>query len=393
MFKGIYGGRGSGKSHFCALYCIIKALEKSRTRIACLRTIDCKNDESALALIKDYIYKLKIQHLVNISKSLRKIEFFNGSEIMFFGANQSNHENFKSTEGISVCWLDEASLFSEEIITTIVPTIRTEGAEVLFSWNPKTDYDPCYTFLKKQEEQNGSVFMLKANYYNNPFASNNLIEMAKIDKKANYENYLHVWEGFPAKISEQLIYGSLLKVFEFDSPSINEIDYIIGVDWGHTNYSACIRAFIQNNQLYVDYESYKKQLAPRDLKQFFDLIPYSRLLRIIADCNNPLMVSESAQLGYNIEACEKNTNDLRGVIDGINVIKSLDAINIHPRCVHLIEEMRLYRWKKERGFIVPKIIKENDHGVDALRYACQDFIKHKIKSQLFIDSESFFASN
>lgn len=378
-FKGVYGGRGSGKSHFCALYCIIKALQ-SKIRIACLRTVDNKNDESALALLKNYIESLGISHLVEVSKSLRKISFFNGSEVMFFGANNSNHENFKSTEGIKICWLDEASLFSSAIIRTIVPTIRTEGAEVIFSWNPSKDIDPCFAFLNEQEKHGDRVLKIKANYYNNPFASDVLLEQAAADKANNYRRYLHIWQGEPAIETDQLIYAKQIKAKEFESPHPSQVNYIIGVDWGFSNFSAAVRAFIKDNELFIDYENYKTQLTPQGLNEFFNKIPYSKTIEIIADCNNPLMVNETAKLGYFVKACEKNTTEIKGVIDGIEVIRNFKAINIHPRCVNILREMRAYRWQKKGDDILRKVVKEDDHGVDALRYACESYIKNKLRA-------------
>lgn len=379
-YKGVYGGRGSGKSHFCALYCIIKALE-SKKRICCLRTIDNKNDESGLALIKDYIESLGISHLVEVKKGDRKIIFFNGSEIMFFGANDSNHENFKSTENIAICWLDEAALFSMSIIRTIVPTIRHEGAEVIFSWNPSKELDPCNEFLDEQKRHGDRVMMVKANYYDNPFISKNMLDLAHADKENNYERYLHIWEGHPAILSEQLIYSRIVKEVEFESPHPSKVSFMIGVDWGYTNYSAAVRAFIDKGILYVDYESYRLNLGVNDLDDFLKLIPYSKTVPIIADCNSPLLINEAKNRGYYIEGCQKNTNDIQGVVDGIDVLRNLKGIHIHPRCKNLLREMRAYRWQKKGDLILLKPIKVDDHGVDALRYACQKYIISKIKQR------------
>lgn len=378
QFKGLYGGRGSGKSYFCALYCIIKALE-SKKRICCLRTIDNKNDESGLALIKEYVESLGISHLVEVKKGDRKIIFFNGSEIMFFGANDSNHENFKSTENIAICWLDEAALFSMNIIRTIVPTIRREGAEVIFSWNPSKELDPCNEFLNEQASQGDRVMMIKANYYDNPFASQILIDQAEADKANNYERYLHIWEGHPALLSQQLIYSQIVKEVEFESPHPSEVNYMIGVDWGYTNYSAAVRAFIQNDVLHIDHESYRLNLGVNDLDAFFQLIPYNKTIPMIADCNNPLMINEAKIRGYFIKPCQKNTNDVQGVVDGIEAIRNLKGIHIHPRCQNLLREMRAYRWQKKGDTILLKPVKQDDHGVDALRYACEQFIIKKIR--------------
>lgn len=389
-YIGIYGGRGSGKSHFCALYCLIKAIEKER-RIACIRVVDKGNNESGLTLLNNYIKQLGIEHIVNFSN--RKITFFNGSEIMFFGANNSNHQHFKSTEGLDLCWLDEAAAFSYNAIKTISPTVRHQGSQLIFSWNPSLENDPCKNFLEEQASFGDRVLKIKANYYDNPFLSKDMIEEAESDRQNNYHRYLHIWEGEPAIISDQLIYSSIIKEIEFDSPPPNEVNYIIGVDWGYTEYAAAVRAFMRKtdagDELFIDYESYKKELRSSELKGFFDKIPYSKTIKIIADANSPLMIAESSKIGYRIKKCEKNSSEVKGVIDGIDVLRNLAAINIHPRCKNLLREMKGYRWQTKGDEILMKVVKKDDHGVDALRYACENYIKRKNKENSQLDKLFF----
>src|SRR5690606_16685741 len=60
------------------------------------------------------------------------------------------------------------------------------------------------------------------------------------------------------------------------------------------------------------------------------------------------------------------------VVDGIQDVSTLlgaDRLKIHASCTGLIEEMGNYTWDpkaQERGEDKP--VKQNDHGVDALRY-------------------------
>lgn len=75
------------------------------------------------------------------------------------------------------------------------------------------------------------------------------------------------------------------------------------------------------------------------------------------------------------------------VYEGINCVRSLLKINpysgkpriyFHPRCVHLVDEMRKYRWKKRKASAETSVIpveapkpvplKKDDDTVDALRY-------------------------
>ena len=54
-----------------------------------------------------------------------------------------------------------------------------------------------------------------------------------------------------------------------------------------------------------------------------------------------------------------------------------DVLSISPKQENLIRELGIYEYDKksiEKGKEVP--IKENDHGCDALRYACMTAWKH-----------------
>jgi hypothetical protein len=50
---------------------------------------------------------------------------------------------------------------------------------------------------------------------------------------------------------------------------------------------------------------------------------------------------------------------------------------VHPRCAHVLEELRLCSFKVDRlsGDVLPDLKPGMDHLVDALRYALQPMIK------------------
>jgi len=58
--------------------------------------------------------------------------------------------------------------------------------------------------------------------------------------------------------------------------------------------------------------------------------------------------------------------------DGIEFLKSFDIV-VHPRCVHVIDELENYRWKTDpmTDAILQVPQDKNNHTIDALRYACE----------------------
>ena len=114
LFKGakrrnfIFGGRGSGKSHAVAQYCIFRAYQK-KTKVLCTRELQKSISESVHALLCEKIHDMGLDSFFTIQKD--KIYGANGSVFIFAGVRQNVNE-IKSMEGIDICWVEEAQSMS-----------------------------------------------------------------------------------------------------------------------------------------------------------------------------------------------------------------------------------------------------------------------------------------
>jgi len=76
------------------------------------------------------------------------------------------------------------------------------------------------------------------------------------------------------------------------------------------------------------------------------------------------------------------------VIEGIQHVKkwlSLDAngyagLLIHDSCRKIIKEFRNYRWKADQK--KDTVMKQNDHGLDALRYICMTLSRQMARYEM-----------
>jgi phage terminase large subunit len=68
----------------------------------------------------------------------------------------------------------------------------------------------------------------------------------------------------------------------------------------------------------------------------------------------------------------KALNGKDSVHDGIEFLKSYDIV-VHPRCENTIRDLRLYSYETDKltGEILPKLADDNNHVIDALRYALE----------------------
>ena len=74
------------------------------------------------------------------------------------------------------------------------------------------------------------------------------------------------------------------------------------------------------------------------------------------------------------------------VEDGVEHIKSYDEVVIHSRCTKVQEEFRRYGYKVDRlsGDILPVIVDDWNHYIDAIRYALEPVMKRKNNGAIFL---------
>ncbi len=75
----------------------------------------------------------------------------NGSEFIFSGI-KNNVSKIKSTEGVDICWVEEAEKVSENSWSVLIPTIREPGSEIWITFNPDEETHPAYQRLLRKEK-------------------------------------------------------------------------------------------------------------------------------------------------------------------------------------------------------------------------------------------------
>lgn len=205
-YKGAFGGRGSGKSHFFAEMIVEDHVGSPGLRTVCIREVLKSLKESAKLLIEDKIQSLGVGHLFEVQKD-RVLAPGNGF-IIFEGMQDHNAESIKSFEGFDRCWVEEAQTLSERSLSLLRPTIRKEGSEIWFSWNPRRKKDAVDKFLRGSRVDN--AILVKANWRDNPWFPPVLEEERQLDLRLYPERYEHIWEGEYAKAFEGAYFAALL---------------------------------------------------------------------------------------------------------------------------------------------------------------------------------------
>src|SRR3984957_12944503 len=194
-YKGAYGGRGSGKSHFFAELLVEECLRTPGTLAVCVRETQKTLKESAKRLIEDKIIDLGVGSAFGVYHD--RIKTPGDGLIIFQGMQDHTAESIKSLEGFRIAWIEEAQTLSLRSLTLLRPTIRAEASQIWANWNPRRKKDAIDEFLRQQELEQAIV--VKANWRDNPWFPAVLEEERQLDLKLYPERYDHIWEGEYAK--------------------------------------------------------------------------------------------------------------------------------------------------------------------------------------------------
>ena len=198
--KGAWGGRGSGKSHFFAELLIEDSLAHpgenggEGLRSICIRQVQRDLAQSSKALIEAKLAGFGLGEAQGFRIFRDVIKTPGDGLILFKGMQDYTAESIKSLEGCKRAWWEEAQTATQHSINLLRPTMRAEGAQMWWSWNPRRKADPIDKMLRGAEIPTGAV-VVNANWRNNPWFTDELEQERSDCLRIQPDQYEHVWEG------------------------------------------------------------------------------------------------------------------------------------------------------------------------------------------------------
>jgi phage terminase large subunit len=331
----------------------------------CVREVQRSLDQSVKKLLEEKIAGLNAGAYFEVQDA--KIKSRHGGLIIFQGMQNHTADSIKSLEGYGIGWVEEAQSLSQRSLDLLRPTIRTEGSELWFSWNPDQDTDPVDALLRGENPPPDSV-VIEVNYEGNPWFPDVLRAEMEYDRRRDPDKYAHIWRGKYNSNSEARVFRNWT-IEEFTRPKGTV--HRLGADWGFSiDPSVLVRCDIEGNRLYVDYEAYQIGCEIVNLPELFMSVPEAEKWPITADSARPETISHMRKNGF-----PKMTSAIKGaksLEEGVEFLRSFDIV-VHPRCTHLIDELTMYSYKTDplTGKVVPILEDKNNHVIDSLRYACE----------------------
>jgi len=303
-----------------------------------------------------------------INESRLEINVVNGSVIFLRG-----WESIETLRGqkFDLIVLDEIAmmrnfnLYWQEVIR---PTLTDTRGEALFISTPK-GFNHFYD-LFNQENKDEDYKSFHFSTYENPFIPAEEIDKAK--QELTEDRFAQEYMADFRK-TEGLVYKEFSRTFHtYENLPVPQIEFVKvfgGVDFGFTNPCAVIT--IKKDRLanyWVSDEWYKTQQTDAQIADYVSALKWDACY---PDPESASGIEELKRRRVFTKEVIKNKDSIRNGINSIRELFKSNRLKIHKSCQNLIWEFETYSYPEKRPDQnePENPIKENDHALDALRYA------------------------
>jgi phage terminase large subunit len=162
--------------------------------------------QSAKLLIEDKLVQYGLGEADGFKVFRDVIETPKDGLIIFKGMQDYTADSIKSLERFKRAWWEEAQTASPTSVSLLRPTMRADGSQMWWSWNPRRKKDKVDTMLRGTTLPTGAV-VVRANWSDNPFFPK-VLEQERLDcLRDNPDQYDHIWEGGYVTVVEGAYYA------------------------------------------------------------------------------------------------------------------------------------------------------------------------------------------
>jgi phage terminase large subunit len=312
-------------------------------------------------------------------------ETYGNSEIWFVSLDYPER-----AEGPNLDWayVDEARLLYDDFETAwkvILRRLRGSGRCLIDcptgAWVTTTPDAPgsvlFKTFEGTPEEKAYNSRVFRWAIYDNPYLSKEFIADIERTHTGGLADRF-IWGRFADVAAGSFAFDSTIHRIDttlFNKDVIKTVSY--GVDFGWTNPTAAVAVgFDGDGRAYVLDEVYQRQMRTEDLiASLKEMIGTHGNGMVMCDSSEPKTIAQLARVGIQARGNESKREDGIRELGGRFRVAGDERprIYISRSCVNLISELQTYSAEK----------KENDHAVDALRYAIMGLTRPRPPSVAF----------
>ena len=309
------------------------------------------------------------ENLLVVSKGEKANLFY-----IFGGKDESSQDLI---QGITLAgvFFDEVALMPESFVNQATARCSVDGSKFWFNCNPE---GPQHWFY--------ILWILKCKIRKLLYLHFTMDDNLTLTEKIK-ERYRMLYTGVFFKrfilglwvVAEGLVYDFGEENTTDEVPEVGE--YYLSIDYGTMNPFSCglwcvsgMKA-VRINEYYYSGRGEQKMKTDEDYCDEVErLCKGYNIESVIIDPSAASMIAALRKRGFKVK---KANND---VMDGIRrtaVFLKSGKVLIHRNCKDAIKEFGLYRWDEKST--TDKVIKDNDHAMDEIRYFCNTILRHKFK--------------
>lgn len=394
------GGRGSLKSSFVGVAIPLLITIYPETNAVCFRKIANTIQTSIFPQIVWGIYQLGLDDYFKIPKSYSTpIEYIpTGQKIYFMGLDDPDKvKSIKVTVGyLAINWFEELDQFAGEKELRKVTQSTKRGGKLFWdfrSFNPPISKNNWANEMVEDYEisPRKNTLIFRTTYLQAPeeWLGPEFIEEAEELKAINPKAYDHEYMGIPVGTGgdvfqnvEDMDMTTTVTIQDREVPMWKTFDEIYnGIDWGFAKDPfRFVRMHFDRKHLdlyiFDEYSTVKTRNA-----EVFDVLynetkKVSKEELVIADSAEPKSVADFKAYGAFIREANKGPDSVRY---GIKWLQGLRHIYIDKRrCPETYKEFVNYEYEQDRdGEFISAYPDENNHSIDAVRYAMEKYANRK----------------
>tara|TARA_R110000751_G_C13756424_1_gene478800 strand:- start:283 stop:1581 length:1299 start_codon:yes stop_codon:yes gene_type:complete len=382
-YKGAFGGRASGKTHFFGGLGVERCYVEP-TRMVCIREVQKDLKDSSMQVMMDKI------EAHGFSKYYQKVQGeirgANGSIIIFKGMTDYTADSIKSLEGYDIAWVAEAQSLSQDSLDKLRPTIRKDNSELWFDWNPDNEFDPVDNFFRGLHAPADSI-VRRVNWHDNPWLPKVMRTEMEEDRAADPDKAAHIWGGEYRQAPKGAHYAALLaKAITEDRvttlPHEPAAEVHVSFDLGvGANQALWFAQFVGNELRIIDYlqgdeeaanEGYAwfaRKMREKDYTYGKIYFPHDGRVR---EATGKSRAETMENLKFKVEILP-----MLPVQDGIDAVKrTFPKIWVDSkRCAEGLKSVKNYRdnWDEKLGRSNGPLKDWTNHAADSLRYIVQAY--------------------
>lgn len=345
------GGTRSGKTIALLQILLTQALEGENKILTVVRK---SFPSMRISVLRDFINLLNDYNIYNenMHNKSEQIFTFGSNKIEFVSLDQPQKKRGAKR---NILFINECNELSYEDFFQLL--IRTTG-RIYMDFNPSDEFHWIYDKILTRED----CTFIQSTYKDNPFLEQTLIDEIERLKETD-SNYWNIYGLGERGVSQSIIFPRINIVEKFDGELVG-----YGLDFGYAvDPSALVEVYKNDDKLYFNELIYERKLTNDALANRFNELNIDRRIPIYADSSEPKSIAEIHRFGWNIKPTQKGKDSINIGIDILRRYK----LYVNKSSTNIIKEFRSYKYEVTKdGIVTTKPRDKDNHGIDAIRYAC-----------------------